>query len=70
MLLTVLLGIAIWIAVALPFALLFAGSARLREAEPEASGSGDVQFERVNLTLAVGAGLDRAGGADQIAHSR
>jgi hypothetical protein len=30
---------------------------------------GDVQLERVDLALAVGAGLDRAGGADQVAHS-
>lgn len=29
---------------------------------------GDVQLEGVDLTLAVGAGLNRAGSADQVAH--
>src|SRR6478609_7237919 len=32
--------------------------------------AGEVQFERMDLALAVGAGLDRAGGADRAADPR
>lgn len=66
MLLIVTLGLAVWIAVSVPIALLFVRILNLEQDAP-ASAPGDVQLERVDLALPVGAGLERPRGADQVA---
>jgi hypothetical protein len=69
MLLIVALGLAVWIAVSVPVALLFVRIIDLEEDTP-ASAPGDVQHECVDLALPVGASLDRPRGADQVAGAR
>ena len=69
MLLIVALGLVIWIAISVPVSLLFVRILGLEQDAP-ASTPGDVQLERVDLGLPVGAGLDRPRGADQVAGAR
>jgi hypothetical protein len=64
----VLLGLAVWIAVSVPIALLFVRILNLEEGQDApASVPGDVELECMDLALPVGAGLHRSRGADQVA---
>jgi hypothetical protein len=80
MLLLLLLGLAAWTFLSVPLALLLVRILDLEEGAPEMAGTedellladthasapGHVQLERMDLALAVGAGLDRPRGADQV----
>lgn len=78
-----LLCLAAWLLVSIPLALLLVGILTLDEGTPEAgtedefmladaraSVPGGVQLERVDLALAIGAGLNRPRGADQVTRAR
>jgi hypothetical protein len=67
----VLLGLVVWIAVSVSVALLFVRILNFGDGESfPASAPDDVELDRVDLALPIGAGVDRPGGADQVAGSR